>query len=118
MASKSLMETSQAIASANLASGLHAALTIAARSQAFLSPLSEPFEKAGEAYRMVAEKVDAAVEGALAAQAAWGEFVIRAAFGDVRSAADVSVGLVGVAEAASGPARRKVRANARRLTGF
>ncbi len=118
MASKGLVETSQAIASANLASGVDAALTIAARSQALFSPLGEPFDKAAEAYRMVAEKVDAAVEGALAAQSAWGEFVLRAAFGRVRSAADVSLGLAVVAEAASGPARRKVRANARRLTGF
>ena len=65
---------------------------------------------------MVSEKVEAAVQGAFAAQAAWGAFMIKAAFGGVRSANDVSVGLAGIAEAAARPARNKVRANARRLT--
>jgi len=66
---------------------------------------------------MVQEKVDAAIEGALAAQAAWGAFFIRAAFGGVRSPHDVVSGFAAIAEAAAKPARRKVRANARRLTG-
>jgi hypothetical protein len=35
----------------------------------------------------------------------------------VRTPHDVSAGLTAIAEAAAGPARRKVRANARRLTG-
>ncbi len=61
---------------------------------------------------MVQEKVDAAVEGAFAAQAAWGAFLIKAAFGGVRTPNDVSMGLAGIAEAAAKPARRKVRANA------
>ena len=66
---------------------------------------------------MVQEKVDAVVEGAFAAQAAWGAFFIKAAFGGVRTPQDVSAGLTAIVEAAAGPARRKVRANARRLTG-
>ena len=66
---------------------------------------------------MVQEKVDAAIEGAFAAQAAWGAFVIKAAFGGVRTPNDVSAGFAAIAEAASAPARRTVRANARRLTG-
>jgi hypothetical protein len=66
---------------------------------------------------MVQEKIDAAIEGASAAQAAWGAFFIKAAFGGVRTPADVSAGLTAIAEAAAAPARRKVRANARRLTG-
>ncbi len=66
---------------------------------------------------MVQEKVDAAVEGAIAAQAAWGAFLVKAAFGGVRTANDLSIGIAGVVEAAAKPARRKVRANARRLTG-
>ena len=66
---------------------------------------------------MVQEKVDAMVEGAFAAQAAWGAFLIKAAFGGVRTPQDVSVGLAGIAQAAAAPARRKVRANARRLAG-
>jgi len=35
----------------------------------------------------------------------------------VRTPGDVSAGLVSIAEAAMAPARRKARANARRLTG-
>ena len=52
---------------------------------------------------MVQEKVDAAVEGAFAAQAAWGAFFIKAAFGGVRTPHDVSAGLTAIAEAAAGP---------------
>jgi len=98
--------------------GAHAAMTIAARTQSMFMPGGEPIEKAREAQRMVAEKVDAAVEGAVAAQAAWGAFLIKAAFGGVRSALAVSIGLADIAEAAAKPARRKVRANARRLNRF
>jgi len=82
-----------------------------------LSFAGRPAEKAREAQLMVQEKVDAAIEGALAAQAAWGAFVLKAAFGGVRTPNDVSLGLAGIAQAAAKPARRKVRANARRLTG-
>ena len=57
------------------------------------------------------------IEGAFAAQAAWGEFFIKAAFGGVRTPDDVSAGFTAIVEAAAAPARRKVRANARRLTG-
>jgi hypothetical protein len=92
-------------------------LTIAARAQDMMSPHGGPTEKAREAHLMVQEKLDAAVEGAFAAQAAWGAFVLKAAFGGVRTPNDLSMGLAGIAEAAAKPARRKVRANARRLTG-
>jgi hypothetical protein len=117
MVSRRLARRSLAIAKANAQAGADAALTIAARTQTLLSPDGRPSEKAREARLMVQEKVDAAVEGALAAQKAWGAFVIRAAFGGVRTPNDVSAGLAAVAEAAAAPARRKVRANARRLTG-
>ena len=66
---------------------------------------------------MVQEKVDAMVEGTFAAQTAWGTFLIKAAFGGMRTPQEVSVGLAGIAQAAGAPARKKVRANARRLTG-
>jgi hypothetical protein len=115
--SRRLTKRSLAIAKANTQAGVDAALTIAARTQSLLAPGGGGFEKAREAQLMVQEKVDAAVEGAFAAQAAWGAFFIKAAFGGVRSAHDVSAGLTAIAEAAAGPARRKVRANARRLTG-
>ncbi len=98
-----------------MAAGMDAALTIAARTQALLLP-GEPVEKRREAERMVVEKVDAAMRGALAAQTAWGLFMVKAAFGGVRTAADLSIELAEVAEAAARPAQRRVRANARRLT--
>ncbi len=115
--SRRLSTRSLVIAKANAQAGVDAALTIAARTQSLLAPGSGGSEKAREALLMVQEKVDAVVEGSFAAQAAWGAFVIRAAFGGVRTPNDLSAGLTAIAEAAAGPARRKVRANARRLTG-
>jgi len=115
--SRRLTTRSLAIAKANAQAGVDAALTIAARTQDLLSPAGGGAAKAREAQLMVQEKVDAVVEGAFGAQAAWGAFFIKAAFGGVRTPNDVSVGLTAIAEAAAGPARRKVRANARRLTG-
>ena len=117
MVSRRLAKRSLAIAKANAQAGVDAAVTIAARTQNLLTPGGGQSEKAREARLMVQEKVDAALEGAFAAQAAWGAFLIKAAFGGVRTPNDVSAGLTGIAEAAAAPARRKVRANARRLTG-
>ncbi len=117
MVSKHFATRSIVLAKANVQTGLDAALTIAARAQNMMSPGGGPTEKAREARLMVQEKVDAAVEGAIAAQAAWGAFMLKAAFGGVWTAHDVSIGLTGIAEAATKPARRKVRANARRLAG-
>ena len=117
MVSRRLARRSLAIARANAQAGADAALTIAARTQNLLAPGGRESDKAREARLMVQEKVDAAIEGAFAAQAAWGAFFIKAAFGGVRTAHDVSAGLTAIAEAAAAPARRKVRANARRLTG-
>jgi hypothetical protein len=105
------------MAKANVQAGVDSALTVAARTQDFMSPRGGAAEKLREAHLMVQEKVDAAVEGAFAAQAAWGSLLIKAAFGGVRSPNDLSIGLTRIAEAAAAPARRKVRANARRLTG-
>jgi hypothetical protein len=117
MVSRRLARRSLAITKANARAGADAALTIAARTQSLLAPGVRESDKAREARLMVQEKVDAAIEGALAAQAAWGAFFIKAAFGGVRTPNDVSAGLATIAEAAMAPARRKVRANARRLTG-
>ena len=117
MVSKRLARRSLAIATANVQTGVDAALTIAARTQDMMSFGGGPLEKAHEAQLMVQEKVDAAIEGAFAAQAAWGAFMMKAAFGGVRTPNDVSMGLAGIAQAAAKPARRTVRANARRLTG-
>jgi hypothetical protein len=117
MVSRRLAKRSLAIAKANAQASADAALTIAARTQNLLASGGHESEKAREARLMVQEKVDAAIEGAFAAQAAWGAFVIKAAFGAMRTPYDVSAGLAAIADAAAAPARRKVRANARRLTG-
>ena len=115
--SRRLTKRSLAIAKANAQAGIDAALTIAARTQGLLAPGGGEAAKAREAQLMVQEKLDAAVEGAFAAQAAFGAFFLKAALGGVRTPHDVSAGLTSIVEAAAGPARRKVRANARRLTG-
>ncbi len=117
MVSRRHAKRSLAIAKANAQAGADAALTIAARTQNLLAPGGRQSDKAREARLMVQEKIDAAVEGAFAAQAAWGEFFVKAAFGGVRTPNDVSAGLTAIAEAAAGTARRTGRANARRLTG-
>ena len=116
MVSRRLTKRSFVIAKANAQAGVDAALTIAARTQSLFAPGAQS-DKEREARLMVQEKVDAAIEGALAAQAAWSDFFIKAAFGGVRSLNDVSAGLTNIAEAAAAPARKRVRANARRLTG-
>lgn len=117
MVSRRLARRSLAIAKANAQAGADAALIIAARTRTLLAPGGGSRHKAREGRLMVQEKVDAAVEGAFAAQKAWGAFFINAAFGGIRTPSDVSAGLTAIAEAAVAPARRKVRANARRLTG-
>ena len=117
MVSRRLAKRSLAIAKANAQASADAALTIAARTQNLFAPGGERSAKARETRLMVQEKVDAAIEGAFAAQAAWGAFFIKAAFGGLRTPHDVSAGLVSIAQAATAPARRRVRANARRLTG-
>lgn len=99
--------------------GFDSAVTIAARTPGLMTVGLDP-TGAGvrEVGRLVREKVTAAYEGAWDAQLAWSSFLIKAAFGGVTSPDHVSHALVDVAEAAIGPARRRVRANARRLTGI
>jgi hypothetical protein len=85
MVSRRLTKRSLAIAKANAQAGADAALTIAARTQNLLAPGGRQSDKAREARLMVQEKIDATIEGAFAAQAAWGAFVIKAAFGGLRT---------------------------------
>src|ERR1700690_577015 len=106
MVSRRLTKRSLAIAKANAQAGADAALTIAARTQRLLAPGGRQSDKTREAHLMVQEKIDATIEGAFAAQMAWGSFFIKAAFGGVRTPNDVSAGLTGIAEAAAPPARR------------
>ena len=117
MSSKRLARRSLVAARVNAQSGLDAALTIAARTAKLAGPGAWSSEKEREARRMAQEKIDAAIEGAVAAHAAWGALMWKAAFGGVRSPLDLSLGVAGVLEAAAKPARRAVRANARRLAG-
>jgi hypothetical protein len=105
------------LAEASANAGFDAAVTIAARAERMMSPTRGADEKLREAHRMVQEKVVAAVEGSMAAQAAWASFVLKAAFGGVRSFQDMSAGIAEIAAVALAPAQRTVRANARRLAG-
>jgi hypothetical protein len=114
-----LRKRTMLIAASAMQAGIDSAVTIAARTPALLIQGFNPTsESARESRRMVQEKVDAVYEGALAAQMAWASFLLKASFGGIRNASDLSLGLSNVAEAAIRPARRKVRANARRLTGL
>ena len=107
------------MAASTMQAGLDTAVTIAARTPALLSQGFNPTaESARETQRMIQEKIDAVYEGAAAAQVAWASFLMKASFGGMLSASDFSLGLAEVAEAAIKPARRKVRANAKRLTGM
>jgi hypothetical protein len=113
-----LTERSMRMAASNARAGADAAVTIAARTQGLMMPGADGLDgQAVEAQRMVTEKLAAAVEGAFAAQIAWGGFVFRAAFGRVRTVQDAAMGVADVAEAALEPAQRAVRANAQRLAG-
>jgi hypothetical protein len=112
-----LAKRSLRMAASTARSGVDAAVTIGARAQGLMTPsLDGSGAQAREARRMVEEKVAAACEGAFRAQMAWGVFFVKAALGGVRSVEDVTLGLADIAEAALRPARRTVRANARRLT--
>ena len=115
----SLTAKSMKLARKTAQSGIDAAVTIAARTPGLVtSGLDASGEKATEARLMVQEKIDATFEGMWAAQMTWGNFLIKAAFGGVTTPTHVSHAMVDVAEAAMAPARRAVRANAKRLTGM
>jgi hypothetical protein len=93
-----------------------AAFTIAMRSPILFGNWGKPdVASAIEAQQMVAEKVEAAIESAGAANAALMLMWTKAAFGGLRKPSDVMHGLADVASAASQPVRRRVKANASRL---
>lgn len=69
-----------------------------------------------EDHQMVSEKVDAMMEGALDSARTSGEIAWQAITGQL-NAARFAHGMVAVADAAQRPARRRVSANALRLTG-
>jgi hypothetical protein len=107
------------MAASALRAGADAAVTIAARTPGLMMHALSPTPAgARETHRMIQEKFDAVYEGATAAQIAWASLRDKAAFGGIRSPSDLSLGMSGVAAAAMRPARRKVRANAKRLSGW
>ena len=114
-----LAHRSVAFARETAQSGLDATVTIAARTPGLMAAGFDPTGQGAWGIRhMVEEKIAAAHEGALAAQMAWGSFLIKAAFGGVSSPHHISHALVDIVEAALAPARRQVRSNALRLTGM
>ena len=104
----------RAATSANLAAA-HSAVTIAARlpilTGCFFSPTASALAEWNRAY---SEKVAAALEGAAAASAEWQTVMLRAASRHP-SAAGIANDCMRIAHKAGDPARRRVRANAKRL---
>jgi hypothetical protein len=97
--------------------GFAAAVTIAARTPIMWATLSRPSAaNLGETQRMISEKMEASMEGGLAAGQALCLVWMRAAFGGMRKPADFALAMSDVAAAATRPAHKKVRANAKRLT--
>ncbi len=96
-------------------SSIAAAITIAARTPILLGITARDPKTVREAQTMVIEKVEAAFEGAAAAQLAMFTLWGRMMFGGVRGPSAFAHGLADVAHAATRPAHRRVRANAKRL---
>lgn len=91
-----------------------AGITIAHRLAMLTTPFGLDAASQNEAVRMVAEKVGAAAEGSVAAAVETSRFMMRSAFGQM-SPDDLAEGLVAIGVAATKPAARRARANARRL---
>lgn len=98
-----------------MSDGVSAATTVSARMPGLMS-FTPSFSDLEERNRMVAEKVDAFAQGAMAAGMAWGAFWMKAAFGGVRDPSDILAGMLDITDAAMKPASVRVRANARRLS--
>lgn len=99
-------------------SSIHAGATIAVRTSRMGKAAFNPTgESAREALMMVEEKLAAACEGAVAAQKVWIDFVFKTAFQGFLTPDQASNVFLKAADAALAPARQRVKANARRLTG-
>lgn len=68
-----------------------------------------------ERQRMVSEKFSAMAEGAVAASFASADLMMKAASGKMLKADDMAAGFLAVTRKATAPARRRVKANAKRL---
>jgi hypothetical protein len=96
--------------------GRDAGVTIAARTPKLIAAGFDPHGENGREARVaVSEKIKAAFDGAVAAQAKVGDLWLRALFGRL-SASDAASSWMDVSQAALIPAYRSVRANARRLS--
>jgi hypothetical protein len=110
--------TQAALGAANLSAStaMAAGVTIAHRMMLMGDPTAFGLPAGqAEAMRMVAEKVDAATEGSMDAVFETGRLMMRSAFGNL-SADEIAHGMVAIGVAATKPAARRVKANARRLS--
>ena len=104
-----------ALSFAALETGIAASITIAARAPLFMGAGHSSPEATAEALRMVAEKMEAAIEGAAAANVAMMSLWTRMMLGQIVSPASLAHGLADVAHAATQPVHARVQANAKRL---
>ena len=96
-----------------------AGVTIAARWPILMQAFHAPSRASvAETRLMVDEKIAAMVEGVFAAQMAGLSFATKMACGEIRHAGDVMKAASDAMQAAMKPARRRVVANAKRLTGL
>lgn len=81
-----------------------------------LFALAPTAQDLAERQRMVSEKVAAAAEGVVAASAAAAGLWMKAATGQMMHPDDLAAGLLAVGRKAVAPARKRVKANAKRLS--
>lgn len=104
---------------AALETSVAAGVTIAARWPILLQTMHAPNSASvAETRLMVDEKIAAMVEGAFAAHIAAVSFTMKLARGEVRYPSDVLKAASDAIHAATKPARRRVVANAKRLSGL
>ena len=93
----------------------HAATTIALRLPMLAASGLGPTGPSREAKRMISEKIEAVLEGAMEGALASGALAARAMWGQLNPTRLAS-GMVGIAEATQRPSHRCVKANAERLS--
>ena len=92
------------------------AVTIAARLPAVAKAARNPGVLSRDMQEMVSEKIEAGMQGSMAAGKAFGHLWTRAMLGGIRTPMDAAKGMFNVADAAMTPALKRVRANAKRLS--
>ena len=93
-----------------------AAVTISARLPAVAKAARNPGVPSRDMQEMVSEKIEAGMQGSMAAGMAFGHLWTRAMLGGIRTPMDAAKGMFNVADAAMTPALKRVRANAKRLS--